>query len=474
MRSRPTRWGLLGLALVSLTCGRAPEGSLAGRPVVVILFDALSARHVHHLGYARETTPTLDHIASQGLSFTHAFSPAPYTLASIPSLLTGTLPDRHKVVQVERGLGEDAVTLAESLGAAGYQTFAAVANIKGGSLHHDDQGFEVFEELYAKVGPDGELGMRIVAPGTFTGVLERWCAERDPTRPPLFYLHVLQPHLPYAPPPPHHGLWLDPFYTGRFKDGLFADDLTEFIDHGGKLRVLGPTESGSTGITRADQDALVALYDANVHYADRALADMLGVLDEAGILEDALLVITSDHGEALWEHGRFGHNNDVYDEMVGVPLVLRFPTGAGPEPGLRSELVSTLDIMPTVLALLDLPAPAGLDGYPLPFLGREAPTDRALYLRNFETDPTIGLRATDSKVILAPAHAKTAEERESFDLVADPLERRDLGSGGPDAALWQTLEERRAQLASLPDPSQPAGFTTTAEAELIQKLGYTE
>ncbi|MBC8451405.1 MAG: sulfatase-like hydrolase/transferase, partial [Planctomycetes bacterium] len=288
MPFRTTSWALAALALASVACATKPEGSLRGRPVVVILFDALSARHVHHLGYARETTPTLDHLASEGVSFAHAFAPAPYTLASIPSLMTGVLPDRHKVVQVDRALGDGAVTLAERLAASGYQTFGAVANIKGGSQHHVDQGFEVFEELYEVTQPNGELGMRVVEPAEFSDVLQRWTRERDPQRPPFFYLHVLQPHLPYAPPSPHKELWLDPTYDGPFRDGLHAADLIDFVDRGGILRVLGEEREGTFGIERADQDAITALYDANIHYADRALADMLAVLDQAGSLDEAL------------------------------------------------------------------------------------------------------------------------------------------------------------------------------------------
>lgn len=476
MRSHLIQSGLMAVGLFLAACGGKPSATSQARPVVVILFDALSARHVHHLGYERETTPTLDHFAAEGLSFARAFAPAPYTLASIPSLMTGTLPDRHKVVEADRALGPEAVTLAERLGAAGYQTFAAVANINGGKRHHDDQGFEVFEELYREDDPDAKLEMRIVPPTTFSGVIKRWNETRDKARPPLYYLHVLQPHLPYDPPPPHRGLWLDPSYTGQFKDGLHADGMLDFIDRGGIMRVLKQPIEGKFGITRSDQDAVTALYDANIHYADRALADMLAELDRGGILDEALVVITSDHGEALWEHGRLGHNNHIYDEMVGVPLVVHFPKDSKHPTGISTELVSTLDIMPSILAWLDLSLGAEVDGRPLPGLTGDSSGDRELLLRSFHEDPTRGLRSSTAKVIFEPARDEKPEHRRSYDLLRDPLERQNLyrKDQASGAALFEELDRRFSLLRALPDPSSPADAASAAEAELIQNLGYTE
>jgi len=476
MRCHPTRWGLVALALFGLTCGKSPTTAHGKRPVVVILFDALSSRHIHHLGYARETTPTLDHFAREGVSFARAFAPAPYTLASIPSLMTGTLPDRHKVVQSDRALGDSALTLAESLSAAGYQTFAAVANIQGGKRHGDDQGFEVFEELYRAEDAGAQPQMRIVPPTAFSEVIERWNNTRDNDRPPLYYLHVLQPHLPYAPPPPHRGLWLDPSYTGPFKDGLHADQMLDFVDRGGIMRVMDQPPEGKFGITREDQDALTALYDANIHYADRALSDMLAALDRGGILDEALVVITSDHGEAFWEHGRLAHNDDVFDEMLGVPLILHFPKDAEHPTGISTELVSTLDIMPTILAWLDLPLGSEVDGRPLPGFAEPQGPNRQLLVRSFHEDPTRGLRTATEKVIFEPARNGRPAESHAFDLATDPLERTNqrLKDASAGDALLQELKRRFAQLAALTDSSISVDAASDAESELIQDLGYTE
>ena len=195
-------------------------------PIVVILFDAFSANHVHHLGYEKDITPNLDRLAAEGTTFENAFSPAPYTLASIPSLFTGRLPDRHGVTGPAHVLPEEEVTFAEVLSGRGYQTFGALANIQGGRIHNLGQGFEVFEELF-RATEGTKKKSKIVSPDVFPEIIKGWHDVRDPERTPLYYLHILQPHMPYDPPAEFRERLVDDSYEGQFKGGMTIEWLTD-------------------------------------------------------------------------------------------------------------------------------------------------------------------------------------------------------------------------------------------------------
>jgi len=204
--------------------GAPPVEPLGRPPVVLVVFDALHATHLSHLGYPRETTPQLDRLAAEGTSFSEAFAPAPYTVAGIPSLLTGRRPDSHGVTSQAARLADEETTLAELLRAAGYRTLGAVGNLNGGARLGNAQGFDVFEELYFTDDPaliedtvEGQ-GVRLVTADLLVDFTARALAE--PSDQPLFlYLHVLEPHAPYSMPDEFRRLWLDPDYDGVFASG---------------------------------------------------------------------------------------------------------------------------------------------------------------------------------------------------------------------------------------------------------------
>lgn len=469
-----------------VACGQdAPRssasGSLAGRPIVLLLFDAYSANHVSHLGYPLATSPNLDALAAEGVSFAANFAPAPYTLASIPSLFTGKLPDHHGVTSVDRALHDGEITLAEVLHSAGYGTFGAIANIKGGTMHNFEQGFDVFDELFRRGGGrPGEESMQIVDPAVFAPLLSEWSSSRDPERPFFFYAHVLEPHMPYAPPKEHRELWLDPGYNGPFKDGLTKKVVTEFAAAGGRLQEAQDGEGQATRITHQDKLAIKGLYDANVHYADAILGDMLDALDEAGILDEALVIVTSDHGESMWEHGQLGHSYQVYDEMLRVPMVVRFPKDIE-SPVARGTVIETLtsnmDLLPSICAWLDVAAPADLDGFLLAGLFDTAPLpERQLFVRADQEDPVRGLRGKRLKSIHQPATGHSEAASLVFNLKKDPgefINQRDARPGFGEELLLQ-LEARLQELRENGHTATTADQATSAEATLIHGLGYAE
>lgn len=481
---------LLALGLAGAACGSdsAPDaatgtGVLAGRPVVLLLFDAYSAKHVSHLGYPLATSPNLDALAAEGVSFATNLAPAPYTLASIPSLFTGKLPDNHGVVGVDRALGESETTMAELLGNAGYDTFGAIANIKGGTMHNLAQGFDVFEELY-RVQDDsipGGIGMKIVDPEVFAPLFGDWAKARDGKQPFFFYGHVLEPHMPYAPPAEHRELWMDPNYDGPFRNGLTKEWVTEFATAGGKLQEHQAGDDSALRITHADSLAIKGLYDANIHYADQILGDILAALDEAGVLDEALIIVTSDHGESMWEHGRLGHSDQVFDEMLRVPMVVRFPKDVAlpVEPGtVISTMTSNMDLLPSLCAWLDLAAPGELDGQPFAGLFGPEPTgeERQLFLRAAQEDPVRGLRGERLKSMHEPARDGEPAKDSVFNLKKDPGEFLNQRDARPDfgSDLLHQLEARLRSLIAAGNQSTSSNEVTEAEAALIRDIGYAE
>jgi len=427
----------LCLALAALSSALLPGCSeervepLGKPPVVLILLDALAASHVHHLGYERETTPVLDALASEGVSFSQAFAPAPYTRASIPSLMTGRLPDHHGLTTKKAVLPADEQTLAELLGEAGWWSVGAVANLNGSKLFGLDQGFEEFHELFQlRPGEDPEhvdfsgREMREPSADDFVEQTRDFLARRPTDRPPFLYLHVLEPHSPYQPPEPHRSLWIDPDYTGPFQGGETAPLV-------GSTR--GEDHEAHVQVSAADIEGARNLYDANLHWADAAVGEILDLLRTEGLYEEALIVVTSDHGEAFWEHGRWGHNEHLYDEMLRVPLVVKLPAGRDVSVGTSDALVSIMDLVPSLCEWLDLGVPEhALDGHSLAgFIEGSRPelpggAERRLRLRSNHSIPTVGERSATAKtIVLRDPKSGVTTGIEYYELDQDPLERED-------------------------------------------------
>ena len=472
---------LLGLA--PACSGEADEATAAapavaplGRPpVVLIVFDALHAGHISHLGYERETTPHLDRLAAEGVSFDTAFAPAPYTRASIPSILTGRRPDSHGVTNVNARLAEEELTFAERLGAVGYRTVAAVGNLNGSAKLGAAQGFEVFEELFRsvsgddvwKVGDDKSLLRRPTA-DMFVEFTRQQVAAQNADQPLLLYLHILEPHAPYLMAEEYRSLWLDPEY-----DGYFA---------GGDVRSLMDAIEGKYDPDEEDLAAAIALYDANLRWADHNLGEVRSVLEAAGLWDPALVIVTSDHGEAFWQHGRWGHNDHLFDEQVNVPLVVKLPAGRGPRGLVRTDLVSNIDHVPSLCEWLDLPAHGEpMDGYSLAALVEfedwSQPPGRELILRSNRPIAAVGLRTESHKTIYqrGPKPRWNDTERvRHYALTDDPGEQHDL------------YPERRAEVDRIVERLEAWGSEAMLrrnelgrgmspdELRMLERLGYVD
>ena len=305
-----------------------PKASPTERNLLFITIDCLRADHLGAHGYPRDTTPRLDALARHGIRFANAFANAPMTLPSIPQIFTSRVfPTR------------DHETLTSPIARAGISNAAYVNNAwiplwlsQGG--HADPPG--TFDRLVS-----GDLDASAITDGALAW-LDLHRGERF-----ALYLHYLDAHTPYSPPREYVERYADPSYDGPIRAGW------------------GDAEGASAGkYTAADRQQIVALYDGAIGFIDDQIGRLLDALRRSGRLEHTIVVVSADHGEEFWDHGRFFHGQSLYDELLHVPLIVHLPAGA--EAGTVVERpVRAIDIAPSILEWLSLPRPEGFTGEPL-------------------------------------------------------------------------------------------------------------
>lgn len=433
--------------------------------VLFVSVDTLRADHVSCYGYARATTPRIDALAAQGVLFEDAISPAPWTLPSYGSAFTGLLPGRHAAGLVRERqqkygtddpcelkgamgtsspLREGVPTLAQLLAEAGWRTAEFSNNAFLNPAYGLDRGFQRFVSYQYNALAGVELA-------------RAWIAEQD--RPWFCFLHVMDPHMPYAPPEP----WDAMFRAG----GLGAMDP-------GWPPVLADVRAMMKKNGRPGAEFIQAMtdfYDGDIAFADDQIGRLLAALDAQGVLANTIVVLHSDHGEELWEHEGFEHGHALHAELLHVPLILRFD-GKLPRGARVKERVRAFDVFPTLLELAGLPVPAGIDAESLlpsirataPLPPRDVTAEFLLYGEHEAKARYVGaekLIATRSDVNLV------------FDVLADRAERNDLAAQRPafvarERAFLAELQKRT--LANLPPFVRPK----LSDGELHQQLqdGY--
>jgi len=370
------RCAALTLLFVLSGCRTEPERP---RNLLLLSVDTLRADALGAAGHATARTPNLDRLAAEGTSFTAAISPMPRTTPALGSLLTGLWPHRHG----SREVGDPITavpTLAEILGARGFATLAVSANSTAGpkqELHRGFRSFVTYEDLIATYGDGLYRDLTPVAPdqpGWATAVTReglRLLEEVPRSEPWFLWLFYFDPHLLYRPPKP----WQDVEATRCWE--LYEHFLARrgqvgqaFVDRGGVS-------------SRAVEDCR-RLYDAEVAYVDSEIGRLFERLEAAGRLDDTLVVFTADHGENFGEGGLFfEHGDNAHDAGLHVPLVFQ---GPGVARGRRDGgAVSLVDVVPTVLGLLGVPAAtAAVDGVDLSARARsgeapEVPRSRVVF-----------------------------------------------------------------------------------------------
>lgn len=325
------------------------------RNIVWIGADALRADHVSAYGYSRQTTPNLDAwIGHQGVRFQNASTVTPWTFPASAAMMTGHTPSAYGLDWDHTNLPNTAHTIAEYLQSAGYHTVGFVSAPYVRAKYGFSRGFDIYDDRIGSGHPTSAHGQA----NEMNDLILDWLARSNlPGQQPLFlYLYYFDPHTWYDPVPPYDTLY-DPDYTGSMTAKVYADgrDATE----------------GKVVPTARDVEHLFALYDGEITYWDYYLGQILTALDERKLLDQTLVIMTADHGDMFGEHNLWTHGNCLYEELLRVPLLMRFPGVI--QPGLVVDApVQNMDIMPTILDWAGIPAQEQLHGVSLRALAQGA------------------------------------------------------------------------------------------------------
>ncbi|MHC4217435.1 MAG: sulfatase [Planctomycetota bacterium] len=418
--------------------------------VVLISIDTLRADHLGGYGYGPPTSPQFDQLCAQSVVFENAFAQAPSTLPSHASMFTSLLPSHHGAMWSTRTpLSDKVTTLAEILQARGYRT----AGFHGGGQVSGElglgQGFDHYTEVRGRFRKTVSAAVQ-------------WLDQRPPG-PFFLFLHTYEVHLPYGPPPRVLELF-EEGYAGNLPDKITAR----------QCRRINGSEDPPLEIGDADLDHIVAAYDAEIRSMDGALGRLVTSLADGGLLEDALVIFTSDHGEEFDEHGLVGmHSHTLYDELLHVPLVVKLPGGTHAGRRVRT-LVRSIDLAPTVLDVLGLPPQPCFAGMTVMPLIESAGLSRVVVSQmDKKYDPPISaLRTAEWKLYEDRLFWRVYHAR-LFDLRTDPGEQRNVlasnfSVAGELADRLRQTESRRPAL-----PGDPAELSPQLRQRL-KSLGYLE
>jgi choline-sulfatase len=396
------------------------EDSAPDRPnVILISIDTCRADYLGCYNSDWTTTPNIDAFAGSATLFVNVASPAPMTMPSHVSMLTGKIPLAHGVHDNGQIVPAENEMLAEILAVEGYATAAHVSAPILARQFQIDQGFGLFND---SMEVDGQMLRELTADHTVDDAIE-WLDDADSGKPFFLFVHVYDPHAPYEAPEP---------FASQFNDP----------------------------------------YAGEVAFVDAQIGRLLEALKAEGVYESSVVIVVGDHGEMLGEHGEADHGYFIYESAIKVPLIIKHP---GQQTGRRVEgIVGLVDLVPSICSLVGIDAPAEMAGRDISDrVGDVAPseTPRSLYIQSpypqivFDTNPLVGLVNDRWKLILTT-------NSELYDLVADPEERVNLIDTEPRRArlMRDELDTIVAEVTSKLTAATAANDAKTHE--MLTSLGY--
>ena len=431
--------------------------------VIVLLVDALRADHLGCYGYARPTSPAIDALARDSVLFRQTIPASTFTKSSVASLFTGRYPFQHGVYWGNSRENADTITsdvlsarettLAEVFRAHGYLTAAWVQNSHLRGFMGFAQGFVDYHDQQGSIDRiDRLFGDWLAGPGR---------------RYPFFtYVHYIDLHDPYRPPPPYDSMF------GRYAD------VYKGVDFSAWGAFLAAVRKGERKLTPEEVAQLAAYYDGEIRYVDERIGRLLARLKRLGLYDRSLIVLIADHGDAFYEHGFISHSTTPYEELVHVPLIVKLP-GERLAGRVVTPQVRLVDLFPTLLDLTGIAErPDDLAGCSLtPLLRAEPPAERdsrcqvaVIEIAEEGEAPGVAVRTARWKYI---HHEKHPDEL--YDLAADPGEKNNLLLLGPPGD--QAAKLRALALQVVAERHTTGGERIELDDQLIRELkalGYID
>lgn len=450
---------------------------MSARNVLVITVDSLRYDRTVGAGKKGDRVPILSEITDEAISFEQAVANGPNTPSSFPSILTSTYPLMYGGY---RYLDERRPFVSDTLKRAGLETVGYHSNPHLGADHNYDQGFKIFNDegksgddsrsiknlVDEYLDPDGltyrllrrayhflQMTTDISAYTRAPELIEQatdWFEHGWNGDDPFFmWLHYMDVHYPFQPPE-------------RFLRELGIEPLP-------KRRVAelnGMMQENPEDLSEQDVEDLIELYDGEMRFTDHYIGKVVDELRERDVLDETIVVITADHGEAFGEHGRFGHHPYLYDELLRVPLIVRVP---GLEPRTVDQQVSLIDLGPTLYELLDVEIPDEVQGTSFAPLLRGEEMEEKMAIATGKGGETLACRTSEWKCFWL-----VEEERvELYNLNEDPDELTDVSVDNPEVVA-EFKERMRAYLdeADTTDIALPEVETSDQVEQRLRDLGY--
>ncbi len=458
--------------------------------IVLIVMDTARADHFSLYGYGRPTTPFLEALAREGTLYENAITPSPWTLPSHASLFTGTYPSCHRVTRSRLHADPSLVTLMAFLRRLGYTTYGVSSNFWLSRASRLDREFDRFHQSWQLLQAQTDRSWRRqqalsenpheenppvrswrerLSPwvnGLYFQLTRRlrslslyddgawrvnrtvrsWISEWQKARRPFFaFIHYMEPHLRYQPPGRFHSLYLPPG-VGRLRVRRLNQNPWRYL-------------AGRAAMTEEDFALLTALYDGEISYTDLRVGQVVELLREGGLLDSTLLAITSDHGENLGDHGLMDHQYCLYDSLLRVPLLVRYPPRFAPGARMGAQ-VQLVDFFPAVLRILEVRDKeiwAQMQGQSL--LPEDLQEGRPAFAEYLEPSPPVralerrypGFNGSPYNRALRAVRTRRYKyiwasdgREELYDIVKDPAEKANLIAELPEVAreLRRELEGR--------------------------------
>ena len=455
--------------------------------LVLVTLDTFRADHVGALGAEGNPTPNLDALADRGVLFSRAYSQIPITGPSHLSILSGTYPWTHETMANGVAVPPGVPVLPELMGRAGYRTAAFVSAFVLDGVFGYGRGFEVYDDAF--IQPKGVYDLSLarvweqvwVRFGSISDVERRgdvtvgdavaWLGTVEADERFFLWVHLFDAHGPYDPPPPFDSMYYsgDPSNPGNTTLAQ-ATDIAEYML---------PSLQGITDIGWP-----LAQYRGEIGFADQQLGRLLDALAARDVQDDTIIVVVADHGESLVEHGYyFNHGTQLYNPSTHVPLVIVAPDRISPRTEV-AHLVENVDLLPTILGLMDLEVPDGLQGKDLgPLIDGSSSGDDLVYTICFDREANratgefmryrrLGVRTGDISFIYREEGAE-----EYYDLASDPGERTNLAPLAIHGGLVQGLSVEAEGIlgsAGTGASERSSGELGAGVRERLKDLGYIE